>query len=174
MISHIKRARTLSRGGAVVALALLAAGCSPAERPLVAIGKGTDGDVRALLRPCSDGDAIQEVVFLRSDEKGDTADRAAQDGWSIHPIGSVTGEQEFSLFKLPTGWQGKADSVTKLASEGDYSVRFIVGANQTVRYKALTRFTQADIESLAPGQWWCDGRAMSRAEFLAQVDDACS
>jgi hypothetical protein len=53
-------------------------------------------------------------------------------------------------------------------------LRFIVGANETVRYKALTWFTQADVEGLAPGQWWADGKAMSRAEFRAQADDACS
>ncbi|MEU1039645.1 hypothetical protein ACFYP4_12875 [Streptomyces sp. NPDC005551] len=171
MTGNNKAARTLSRGGAAIALALLAGGCSPAERPLVAIGKGADGDVRALLRPCSDDDPIREVVFLRSNDR---VDRAAQDGWSIQPLGSVTGEQEFSLFSLPKGWQGKAGSVTKLASDGDYSMRFIVGANETVRYKGLTRFTQADVEGLPPGQWWADGKAMSRAEFRAQADDACS
>jgi len=168
-------ARTLFRGGAAIALALLAVGCSPAERPLVAVGRGADGDVRVLLRPCADGDPIREVVFLRSDEKGDGADRAALDGWSTRPPGSVTGEQEFSLFGPPKAWRGStAGPVTRLASDGDYSVRFTVGADETVRYKALTHFTRADVESLAPGQWWADGKAMSRAEFREQADDACS
>ncbi|RFC70912.1 hypothetical protein [Streptomyces sp. AcE210] len=174
MTSNNKTARTLSRVGVTVALALLVVGCSPAERPLVAIGKGPDGDVRALLRPCSDDDHVREVVFLRSDERGDRADRAALDGWSAQPPGSVTGEQEFSLFSPPKGWLGKAGSVTKLASGGDYSVGFVVGPDEIVRYKGLTRFTGADIEGLAPGQWWADGKAMSRAEFRAQADDACS
>ncbi|MGW7263813.1 hypothetical protein [Streptomyces sp. NPDC054842] len=174
MTGNNRRACTLFRGGVATALVLLAVGCSPAERPLVAIGKGADGDVRALLRPCADGDSIREVLFLGRDEKSDKAHRASQEGWSIHPIDPVTGEQEFSLFSLPTGWQGEAGSVTKLAAEGDYSVSFTVGANETVRYKGVTSFTQADIESLALGQWWSDGKAMSRAEFLAQADDACS
>ncbi|WP_307132419.1 hypothetical protein [Streptomyces aurantiacus] len=173
MTGNDKTARTLCRAGATVVLVLLAVGCSPAERPLVALGKGPDGDVRVLLRPCSDDDPVREVMFLGSDEKGDGVDRPARDGWSDRPPGSVTGEQEFSLFDLPKGWQGKAGSVTKLASDGDYSVSFVVGPNDTVRYKGLARFTRADVVGLASGQWWADGKAMSRAEFRAQADDAC-
>ncbi|MGC5566944.1 hypothetical protein ACPYPG_29340 [Streptomyces sp. FR-108] len=174
MTSDTKTARTLLRAGVIVVLALLAAGCSPAERPLVAIGKGPDGDVRALLRPCSDDDAIREVVLLRTDEKGGKVDPAALDHWSARPPRSVTGEQELSLFGPPESWQSKAVSATKLASHGDYSVSFVVGPDDIVRYKGRTSFTRADVAGLAPGQWWADGRAMSRAKFREQADDACS
>lgn len=173
MTSRNKTARTLSRAGVAVALVLLAAGCSPAERPLVAIGRGPDGDVRALLRPCSDDDPIREVLLLRSDEKGDGADPATLDDWSAQLPGTATGEQEFSLFSLPDGWQGEAGSATELAPDRDYSVRFVVGPDDTVRYKGLTRFTRADVESLSPGQWWAGGKAVSRAEFRARADESC-
>ncbi|MYW66343.1 hypothetical protein GTY65_20120 [Streptomyces sp. SID8379] len=172
MNSDSRTARTLSRAGAVVALALLAGGCSPPELPLVAVGKGPDGDVRALLRPCSD-DALREVVLLRIDEKGDEADPAALDHWSARPPGTATGEQELSLFRLPKGWHGKAGSATKLAPGRDYSMWFVVGPDDTVRYKGTVDFTRADVEGLAPGRWWADGKAMSRTEFRARADDAC-
>ncbi|MFD0035908.1 hypothetical protein ACWGDS_44225 [Streptomyces sp. NPDC055059] len=152
---------------------MLAASCSPAERPLVGIGRGPDGDIRVLLRPCSDDDPIREVVFCRSYEKGDKVDPEALDDWSAQPPGSATGEQEFSLFSLPEGWQGKVGFATKLEPGWDYSVSFFVGPNDIVRYKGVTWFTRADVEGLSPGQWWADGKAMSRAEFRAQADDAC-
>ncbi|MFE9685783.1 hypothetical protein [Streptomyces sp. NPDC006285] len=183
MAGDNRTARTLFGAGVAVALALLVGGCSPAERPLVAIGKGPAGDVRALLRPCSDDDPVREVVLLRNDEergkeggeKGGEADPAVLDHWSGRPPGPATGEQEFSLLSLPKGWRGGgAGSATKLASDGNYSLSFVVGPDDTVRYKGVTRFTRADVEDLAPGQWWADGRAMSRAEFRKQADDACS
>ncbi|WP_330279227.1 hypothetical protein OHO83_09775 [Streptomyces sp. NBC_00569] len=173
MTSNNKTARTLSWTGATVALALFAAGCSPPERPLVAIGRGQDGNIRALLRPCSDDDPIQEVGLVKNDKKGDKVDPAALDYWSAQPPAAATGEQEFSLFGLPKGWQGKAVSATKLAPDRDYSVWFVVGPNDTVRYKGVAWFTRADVEGLSPGQWWADGKAMSRSEFRAQADDAC-
>ncbi|MCX4641495.1 hypothetical protein [Streptomyces sp. NBC_01446] len=108
MTSYDKTARTPPRAAVTVALAVLAAGCSPAECPLVGIGRGPDGDIRVLLRPCSDDDPIREVVFCRSYEKGDKVDPAAPDDWSAQPPGSATGEQEFSLFSLPEGWAGRA------------------------------------------------------------------
>ncbi|MFC8130753.1 hypothetical protein [Streptomyces sp. NPDC057302] len=173
MISDHKTARTLSRVGATAVLALLAAGCSPPEHPLVAIGKGPDGDVRALLRPCSQDDHPRKVELFGSDEKDGKGDSTVLDYWSAQPPGSVTGEQEFSLFELPKGWRDDAGSATKLASGGDYSVSFVVGRGDTVRYKGRAIFTRADVEGLAPGQWWADGKAMSRAQFREQADDAC-
>ncbi|WP_406102784.1 hypothetical protein OG698_10355 [Streptomyces sp. NBC_01003] len=173
MTSNSKTARTLSRAGVTVALALLATGCSPPERPLVAIGRGPDGDVRTLLHPCSDDDRIREVVLLRIDEKGDKADPANLGDWSAQLPGTASGDQEFSVFSLPKDWQGTAGSATTLAPDRDYSVWFVVGPNDTVRYKGVTSFTRADVEGLPPGQWWADGKAMSRAEFRAHADDAC-
>lgn len=168
-----KPARTLSRAGVPVALALLAVGCSPPELPLVAVGRGPGGDIQALLRPCSDDAPIQQVEILRIDEKGDAADPAALGDWSARPSETATGEQKISLLSLPENWHGPSGSATKLAPGRTYSLWFVVGPNRTVRYKGIIHFTRADVESLSPGQWWADGKAMSTAAFRAQADDAC-
>ncbi|GGV72645.1 hypothetical protein GCM10010277_85790 [Streptomyces longisporoflavus] len=173
MTGNNKAAWTPSRACVSLALALLAAGCSPPERPLVAIGKGSNAEIWALLRTCSDDDPLREVVIGRSEETGETVEPGALEGWSARPSGSVKGETQFSLFTLPKDWRGDVVSATKLASEGDYSVSFAVGPNETVRYKGVVRFTAADVEGLAPGQWWADGKAMSRAEFRTLANDSC-
>ncbi|MGW6273857.1 MULTISPECIES: hypothetical protein [unclassified Streptomyces] len=163
----------MTRAGMSVTFVLLVAGCSPPERPLVAIGKGPDAEIWALLRTCSDDDPLREVELSRYDEKGDAVEPGALGDWSARPSGPINGEKRVSLFRLPRGWQGEAVSAVKLASKGEYSMSFTVGPDEVVRYKGVVHFTAADVRSLAPGQWWADGKAMSRAEFRATADDAC-
>lgn len=172
-VTRYDRAARMGCGAAAaVALASLVAGCSPAERPLVAIGRGADGDVRVLLHPCSD-DAIREIVLLGVDGKGAGAGTEGLGDWSAHPPGGATGDQEFSLFRPPERWGAHPGPATGLAPRRDYSLRFVVGPGDTVRYKAVTRFTRADIGKLPSGKWWVDGKAVSREEFRKQADDAC-
>ncbi|MEV5605802.1 hypothetical protein AB0L33_30645 [Streptomyces sp. NPDC052299] len=169
-----KWAGVLPRAAVAVGLALLTAGCSPPEHPLVAVGRAPDGDIRALLRPCSDEDAFGEVSLLRDEDKGGRATSTDLGAWTARPPGSVTGEQEFSLFRPPPDWAGKARPATGLASGPHYYLSFDVEkSNGAVQYEAITSFTSATLAKLKPGQWWVAGEAMSRAEFRKQADDAC-
>ncbi|MET8471999.1 hypothetical protein ABZY90_22070 [Streptomyces sp. NPDC006422] len=156
--------------GVTAALALLATGCSPPQLPLVAIGKGPHGDVRALLHPCG-GDRMQRIELLGGSQ--DEEDDTAVDGWSSRPPTSATGEQEISLLSPPSDWQGTARPVSRLTKSWSYSVSFVVGPDNTVRYEGIAYFTSADIDRLAPGQWWADGEPLSRAAFRSKADDAC-
>ncbi|MHC5264321.1 hypothetical protein ACYSUO_41165 [Streptomyces sp. UC4497] len=165
--------------GAVVVLASLTAGCSPPELPLVAIGRGPDGDVRALLMPCSHGTHMEEVSVRHIDDDTDRVDAEVLDGWSARPPRAVTGEQEINVYHPPEGWHGKVRPARKLSANGFYAVEFVVGRwspkerATLVEYRGVNRFAAADIEGLGPGQWWADDKAMSRAEVQKHVDDAC-
>lgn len=170
--------------GAVASLALLAAGCSPPERPLVAVGTGPNGDVRVLLRPCGNAH-MEEVRVSHVNDGAHRADSEFLDGWTARPPQSVIGEQEISVYRPPKAWHGevrtasKVGTAKKLSSKGRYAVEFLIGrwSSQdrvtTVKYSGVNYFEAADIEGLAPGQWWADDQAMSRAEFQGQADDAC-
>ncbi|MFZ3566575.1 hypothetical protein ACOKM5_06335 [Streptomyces sp. BH097] len=163
--------RTLSASGVAVALTLLAAGCSPPQLALVAIGKGADRDVRALLRPCADDDRYR--VSVTAALKDEPTDTAVLDGWGTRPSASITGEQEISLFRPPRSWIDTPGSATQLAPGVDYFVHFFVGHGDTVRYSGFTAFERADLKRLSPGQWLVDGKTMTRAEFETHVDDVC-
>lgn len=171
--------RKLQGAGAVALLSLLAAGCSPPERQLVAVGRGPEGDVRALLRPCSNATHMEEVSVQHVAEETDPADPEFLDGWSARPPRSVTGEQEISLYQPPENWRGTAHPASELSEAGFYAVEFVIGRESTqdrsivVEYRGIGSFEAADIARLAPGQWWADGKAMSRAQFREHAGDAC-
>ncbi|MGW2341283.1 hypothetical protein [Streptomyces sp. NPDC001661] len=161
---------------------LLTAGCSPPELPLVAVGKGPDGDVRVLLHPCSGGTHMEEVSVLHVDGDTDRADADADvlDAWTARPPRSVTGEQEISVYHPPKDWPGRMrPSAKKLSADGFYAVEFVIGRwlpkehATVVKYRGVNRFEAADIDGLAPGQWWADDEVMSRAQFQKHAGDAC-
>lgn len=165
--------------GAAVALALLTAGCSPPELQLVAVGQGPQGELRALLRPCSGAAHMEEVSIQHIADETDGADPEVLDGWSARPPRSVTGELEISLYAPPQNWHGAAQPARKLSAAGFYSVDFVIGRQETqprsivVKYRGIGRFEAADVEGLAPGQWWADGKVMSRTQFREHTDDVC-
>ncbi|MFI6875583.1 hypothetical protein ACIBL6_19285 [Streptomyces sp. NPDC050400] len=160
-----------------MALSLLTTGCSPPELQLVAVGKGPHGDVLALLRPCSNAAHMEEVSIQHVAEEADGADPEALDGWSARPPQSVTGEQQISLYQPPKNWHGAAQPASKLSSAGFYSVDFIIGRKDAqsiiVKYRGIGTFKAVDVDGLAPGQWWADGKVMSRAQFREHADDVC-
>ncbi|WP_420037668.1 hypothetical protein ACN2WE_40330 [Streptomyces sp. cg28] len=169
----------LRRTGAAAVLAALAVGCTPPERPLVAVGRGTDGDLRAVLRPCSDGAHMAEVSIWHVAEESGRSDPGVLKGWSVRPPDSVTGEQEIGVYQPPRNWRGAARPATTLSTDGFYAVEFVVGRESpehgdiVVKYRGVARFEAAEVERLAPGQWWVDGKVMNRAQFREHADDAC-
>ncbi|MEV5607300.1 hypothetical protein [Streptomyces sp. NPDC052225] len=160
-----------------MALSLLAAGCSPPELQLVAVSKSPQGDVLALLRPCSSATHMEEVSIQHVADETVGAEPEALDHWSATPPQSITGEQQISLYEPPKNWHGPAQPARKLSSAGFYSVDFIVGRKDTqsiiVKYRGIGTFKAADIDGLAPGQWWADGKVMSRSQFREHADDIC-
>ncbi|WP_372348456.1 hypothetical protein [Streptomyces sp. KL116D] len=160
-----------------MALSLLTAGCSPPELQLVAVGKGPQGDVRALLRPCSNATHMEEVSILHVADETDRGDPEVLGDWSARPPRSVTGEQEISLYQPPKNWHGVEQKPRKLSAAGFYSVEFVIGRKDkqsiVVKYQGIGRFEAADVEGLAPGQWGADGKVMSRAQFREHADDVC-
>ncbi|MFJ8896912.1 hypothetical protein ACIRCZ_20180 [Leifsonia sp. NPDC102414] len=175
----VRTERVLRGVGAVAVVAVLATGCSPPELPLVAVGRGPGGDLRAVLRPCSDASHMEEVSIWHVANKSGRVDPGVLDGWSARPPQSVTGEQEISLYRPPRDWHGKARSAKVLSPVGFYAVEFVIGKRSVsdgdvlVKYSGINYFKVADIGRLAPGQWWVDGKVMNRTQFRDHADDAC-
>lgn len=56
---------------------------------------------------------------------------------------------------------------------------FVIGRERAqrgdiwVKYRGVGYFKAANVERLAPGQWWVDDKVMNRAQFREHADDAC-
>lgn len=177
------RLRLVTAAGVVVGGVLLSS-CSPAQLPLAATWSGPDGEPVVMLRPCEDDHAtdlrllswaedafVHDGVEVRDNPTStaspgsDTAWRAASD--------VETGPTTFPLFSPPPDWQVESTGPQVMQPARTYSLSFVGARKGWSPYDGSLFFTADDLASLRPGQVWADGRAMSREDFDALVNDTC-
>ncbi len=176
----------------------MVSGCSPPDRPLVAVRNGNDGQPVAELRPCEggeilsgmrlgswtldEGEAAVEEAPLGSIGPSSTSRHAAtgtddpdedqaleeDSGWEAWGA-TNHGGVVFPLFSPPPEWRVQTFGRQTLLPDRTYALRFH-GAGG---YMAHVYFTADDLASLQPGQVWADDRAMSAGDFGELVDDKC-
>ncbi|MEY2246500.1 hypothetical protein [Streptomyces sp. BF23-18] len=148
-------------------------GCSPPERPLVAIYAAQGGEVRALLRACPNS-AVTSMTLMRMDGK-ESAGAATQgvEYWVGAPPEPLKGEQDISLVSLPADWGASRLGTGELTAGAFYSLNFTSGHDDSVDYHGIGGFRTSDIEKLDPGDVWADGKSMSLKEFRKKADGSC-
>ncbi|MGW0706855.1 hypothetical protein ACWD4G_12985 [Streptomyces sp. NPDC002643] len=153
------------------AVAVGVSGCSPEELALAAVTVGEDGVPRALLRPCGDdgylGPTLTGWKGSDEDEPGDGEPDATV--WKAK--GERSGDAEFPLFSPPGEWDVEREGEQRLVSTHTYRLGF--GHYDDRHYNGSVVFTVADLEGLAPGRVWADGRGMSLGEFEGLAEGAC-
>lgn len=171
------RSRVVVVGVACV-LGLLS-GCTPADLPLVAVWLRSDGEPLARLQPCGGGHVTQ--VSLRSwgegreeqepDGDGAWPSEDPDSGWHMWESVNI-GRTTFRLFAPPPSWHVETTGTQALRPGRTYALSFH-GPRGGDPYDGHVYFTQRDLESLAPGQVWADGRPMSGDAFRELADEMC-
>ncbi|MGW1026229.1 hypothetical protein ACWD4J_21480 [Streptomyces sp. NPDC002577] len=159
--------------GCTVATLFAVAGCSPAERPLIAVYAAQGGEIRARLRACPDS-AITSLELMRlGDKKSGSTEPKGTKYWTGRPPEPLEGEKDISLTSLPTDWRADVLGTAGLTPGKSYALDFTSGKGDNVEYRGVATFSTSDIEKLAPGQVWADGKSMSLKAFREQADDSC-
>ncbi|MFF8847065.1 hypothetical protein ACF08N_30855 [Streptomyces sp. NPDC015127] len=155
-------------GGVVAVGLLLLTGCSPEQKPLVAVRLDAEGTAQVLLRPCDGDDRVrgpQLVVTPAGEER--TGDN--ESGWDADGRNRIA---DFPLFAPPAEWKAKVSGPQTLRPGYDYDLRF-GDPDNTYAYIGVVHFRAPYLQALEPGEVWADDRAMPREEFEELADDAC-
>ncbi|MGW6983385.1 hypothetical protein ACWGE1_28770 [Streptomyces sp. NPDC054932] len=159
----------------------LLAGCSAAERPLIAVHHGADGTPRLTMVPCG-RDRVAAADLSVAPEPGSgtpdgpaapaTASAAEPEGWMAAGSSLTVGAVTFPLFSPPSSWAVRRwDGAGAVRPGFRYSVGFRAeGADD---YAGVVRFTAQDLAGLKPGEVWAGGRAMPEKKFRALAEDSC-
>jgi hypothetical protein len=142
------------------------AGCTPAGKPLAAVGRGPHGLPSVLLHFCA-GSAPEGIVFFNSTSNDDEE----HGNWEVRGAGWPKAEHELEVFEVPPSWTIEQDTLH--LGDGRFAVVAYMGHPGPLSV-AFTLAEVADLdddEVLMPTER--HGRTLTKDEFHEQAAAEC-